>query len=377
MEDGPNSRSPEELRSPTPYVPPHVPYLDENGLSQRSLIEEMGPKNATNNYMGPKLHNIFPLLSRRPFRVSPEIFTHNSLLRAFTERLLMESWFINGAQERQICEEEARLRMGPVGKSIFLAYARSIAGVTPQTLWSCLICEAVDVSTKQFNRGYTYSREDRILKHIRHHFEYRPWFCSGRCGTARWWSLFVPLIMEYRCLILISNERFLSKYNLDAHQRGETKIPCNQWYDYLYGVKKYARWHLQLVPQWHNIASSQSEAPSAAILQSLTITLAAILGAIFDPKRVREYNAIGTPTFHKPSLVVSLLIIAGNRTSGAHFVFHARGIHTKPQTYIPVVPQCIPAPRRLQDWIGAHLEDILLQEWLRCNDLNGFLYTTR
>lgn len=128
-----------------PYVPPHLPYLDENGLSQRSLIEEMGPESATNNYMGPKPHNIFPSSSRRPFRVSPEIFTHNSSLRAFTERLLMESWFINGAQERQICEKEARLKMGPVGKSILFAYARSIAGVAPQTLWNCLICEAVDV----------------------------------------------------------------------------------------------------------------------------------------------------------------------------------------------------------------------------------------
>lgn len=95
-----------------PYVPPHLPYLDENGLSQRSLIEEMGPESATNNYMGPKPHNIFPSSSRRLFRVSPEIFTHNSSLRAFTERLLMESWFINGAQERQICEEEARLKNG-------------------------------------------------------------------------------------------------------------------------------------------------------------------------------------------------------------------------------------------------------------------------
>ena len=203
---------------------PRSSYLDQ--------IEEVGLSNATEDYTGPKLHDLAASSPRRPFRVSPEIFIHNSSLRALTERLLKETWCINGAQGCQVSGEEARLRMGPVGKSIFLAYARRM-GVAPQTLWGCLICEALDGSTNQLNPGYTHNREDRILKHIHHHFEYRPWFCSGRCGTTRWYSHFAFLMLRCCCLTLISKERFLSKYNLDVHQRRKTKFPCNRWYGHL------------------------------------------------------------------------------------------------------------------------------------------------
>ena len=150
------------------------------------MVEELVPRNDTGEHVGFKIHNRPLSSSRRPFRISPEVFTQNPLLRALTEVLLKETWYIDGVQERKITEEEARLRIGPIGKSVFLAYARSIAGTAPQTLWSCLICEALDSSTNQLNPGYTYTREDRILKHIRHHFEHRPWVCSGKCGTTRW-----------------------------------------------------------------------------------------------------------------------------------------------------------------------------------------------
>lgn len=175
-----------------PSEPPRMSPSTSMSWVQNSVLPppsemnepELGAGNDNEEYKGSKPHIFATALSRRPFRVSPDIFTHNPLLRQFTEQLLNESWCINGAQERQIREEEARLRIGPVGKSIFLAYARSILEGSTRNRWVCLICEASNGATDQIL--HRYSREGRILTHIRHHFEHRPWVCGGQCGRTQW-----------------------------------------------------------------------------------------------------------------------------------------------------------------------------------------------
>jgi len=156
---------------------------DQNSSFQVPFLSELGTKNAEEYTMVPRPDN---LSSRRPSRICPDIFIHDPLLRGLTKRLLEESWYLDGAPERQISEKEARLGIGLVGKSIFLAYARTIPDSATRTRWRCLICEASDGTTNQTNPKYAYGREERILKHIRHHFVHRPWVCGGQCGTAEW-----------------------------------------------------------------------------------------------------------------------------------------------------------------------------------------------
>jgi hypothetical protein len=189
--NGPNpnfGRGTQFSAPPAPSRAPQTsPYSSDSttweldGPPQQPFLTESCPENRF--IAGSKLHN---LSSRQPFRISPDIFVHSPSLRTLTEKLLQESWYINGAPERRISEEEARLRIGPAGKSVFLAFARSTPGDVPRTLWFCLVCEASDGATNPLSSRSTYTREDRILKHIRHHFEHRPWVCSGQCGTGGW-----------------------------------------------------------------------------------------------------------------------------------------------------------------------------------------------
>lgn len=165
--------------SPTSILPD-----EKNFLQQQFQVEKLSPEHPKEDSMGPTIHNFSSLSSQRPFHISPEIFIHNPLLRALTKQLLQEPWYINGDQERLISEEEGRLRLGPVGKSIFLAYARRISSANSRTHWSCLICEAPNGTADQIVSGY--AREDRMLRHIQHHFKHRPWVCSGQCGTTHW-----------------------------------------------------------------------------------------------------------------------------------------------------------------------------------------------
>ena len=174
--------------SGSPYMPSFSPYSTTwapDNLLQQPLLSEVlcrrTPKEEPSVVRLPKQHGLTSVPSRRPFRISPDIFLNNPLLRGLTKELLEESWYLAGAPERKISKEEARLGIGPVGKSIFLAYARSTLDSATRIHWSCLICDASDGVTNP-----AYIREDRILKHIFHHFNHRPWVCRGQCGITRW-----------------------------------------------------------------------------------------------------------------------------------------------------------------------------------------------
>ena len=170
-----------------PWTCPPFPSIlhDQKGPSQQQpQVENSGPEHTNEGSLEHVVRSLLPLSSQRPFYIRPEIFILNPLLLALTEQLFQETWYINAAEERLISEEEARLRLGPAGKSIFLAYTRSFPGNASRTHWSCLICEAANGAANQIVPGY--GREDRILRHIRHHFRHRPWICSGQCGRAQW-----------------------------------------------------------------------------------------------------------------------------------------------------------------------------------------------
>jgi len=55
------------------------------------MVEELVPRNDTGEHVGFKIHNRPLSSSRRPFRISPEVFTQNPLLRALTEVLFVET----------------------------------------------------------------------------------------------------------------------------------------------------------------------------------------------------------------------------------------------------------------------------------------------
>lgn len=172
-----------------PHLSPNSPYSvtwnQRSSPQQPRLIQEFGSGSAEEaSLMVSNRHNPSSSSSRRPFRISGDTFFQNPLLYALTEQLLKEPWYLDGAPERRISQEEARSQVGPVGRSIFLAYARRVRSNGAQALWVCLICQASNSAADQIAIGY--SREDRILKHIRHHFDHRPWVCSGQCGTTGW-----------------------------------------------------------------------------------------------------------------------------------------------------------------------------------------------
>ena len=108
------------------------------------------------------------------------------MLHALVLQVFSEPWFINGQTERHLTDKEASGGLGFAGKSVFLAFATRLRdGCARVGKWRCLICDTLPVKLND-GKGYTSAREDRILKHIRHHFGHRPWACEGQCGTGEW-----------------------------------------------------------------------------------------------------------------------------------------------------------------------------------------------
>jgi hypothetical protein len=123
---------------------------------------------------------------RRPIQVSPGVILSNPRLHALIRQIFSEPWFLNGKEERNVTDKEARSGLGSMGKSVFLAFAEPLRGRSSRAkAWRCLICDTLPAVLSD-GKGYTIAREDRILKHIRHHFGHRPWVCGGQCGTGDW-----------------------------------------------------------------------------------------------------------------------------------------------------------------------------------------------
>ena len=123
---------------------------------------------------------------RRPIQVDPSIILSNPKLYALAFQIFSESWFLNGQVERNLTDKEASNGLGFMGKSVFLAFASRLGdGSARVGKWRCLICDTLPVTFSD-GKGYTTTREDRILKHIRHHFRHRPWVCEGQCGMGEW-----------------------------------------------------------------------------------------------------------------------------------------------------------------------------------------------
>ena len=108
------------------------------------------------------------------------------MLHALVLQIFSEPWFVNGQTERNLTDEEASSGLGFAGKSVLLAFSTRLRdGVARGGKWRCLICDTLPVALSN-GKGYTSTREDRILKHIRHHFGHRPWACGGQCGMGEW-----------------------------------------------------------------------------------------------------------------------------------------------------------------------------------------------
>jgi hypothetical protein len=108
------------------------------------------------------------------------------MLRTLALQIFSEPWFINRQTERNLTGKEASSGLGTAGKSVFLAFATRLRhGSARVGRWRCLICDTLPVKLSN-GKGYTSAREDRILKHIRHHFGHRPWVCGGQCGMGEW-----------------------------------------------------------------------------------------------------------------------------------------------------------------------------------------------
>ena len=123
---------------------------------------------------------------RHPVRVEPKVILSNQRLQALVLQILSEPWFINHQAERNLTDKEATDGLGFAGKSVFLAFASRLRdGSERAGKWRCLICDTLPVTLSN-GKVYIITREDRILKHIRHHFGHRPWVCGGQCGTKEW-----------------------------------------------------------------------------------------------------------------------------------------------------------------------------------------------
>jgi len=125
---------------------------------------------------------------RNPVPVEPSVILSDPKLQALVLQIFSEPWFLNGQAERDLMDKEAKDGLGfsTTGKSVFLAFASRLRnGSARAGKWKCLICETLPV-TPSSGKGYTCTREDRILKHIRHHFRHRPWVCRGQCGMGEW-----------------------------------------------------------------------------------------------------------------------------------------------------------------------------------------------
>lgn len=110
----------------------------------------------------------------------------NPKLQALVLQIFSEPWFLNDQPERNLTDEEATDGLGFTGRSVFLAFASRLRdGSVRAGKWRCLICDTLPVTLSN-GKGYISTREDRILKHIRHHFRHRPWVCGGQCGTEEW-----------------------------------------------------------------------------------------------------------------------------------------------------------------------------------------------
>ena len=123
---------------------------------------------------------------RHPVPIEPGVILSDSKLHAFVLQIFSEPWFLNGQAERTLTDNEASSGLGFIGKSVFLAFASRLRdGPTRGGKWRCLICDTLP-ATLSNGKEYTTTREDRVLKHIRHHFGHRPWVCGGHCGIGDW-----------------------------------------------------------------------------------------------------------------------------------------------------------------------------------------------
>jgi len=123
---------------------------------------------------------------RHPVQVEPGVILSNPMLHALVLQIFSEPWFTNGRTERNLTDKEASSGLGFAGKSVFLAFAtRPRDGSARVGKWRCSICDTLPIKLSN-RKQYTSAREDRILKHIRHHFGHRPWVCGGQCGMGEW-----------------------------------------------------------------------------------------------------------------------------------------------------------------------------------------------
>ena len=174
-----NEVSPKFQGDHLPHPPQYMPTV-RSPSTERSV--SLSPTASTS----PLASSCSSSSCRHPVQVEPKVILSNPMLHALVLQIFSEPWFVNGQTERNLTDEEASSGLGFAGKSVLLAFSTRLRdGVARGGKWRCLICDTLPVALSN-GKGYTSTREDRILKHIRHHFGHRPWACGGQCGMREW-----------------------------------------------------------------------------------------------------------------------------------------------------------------------------------------------